>query len=84
MTWPCWRRMDAGAWKRIRFQDTGVIGSLRQLLNSSPCLLRYWSTFPELCPAKAQRGVVPVFEHLVLFNEENLSLGVEKNLYAAE
>jgi hypothetical protein len=37
--------------------------------------------FQSFARPKLNGGVVPVFEHLVLFNEENLSLGVKKGTF---
>jgi hypothetical protein len=36
--------------------------------------LRAGAGFADLCQAKPNGGDVPTFEHLILFNEENLSL----------
>jgi len=65
-------RTDAGPGKEVDFKHTGVARSLVELLDFRPLSLMFWSRASELCQPKLNGGVVPSFEHLVLFDEEKL------------
>jgi hypothetical protein len=47
-------------------------------------LLRFRSAAGGVTHKKGFGGVVPAFEHLVLFNEENLSLSLKKGAFSPQ
>ena len=86
MTWRCCWRMRAGAWNENpsdRYRNPW--NYLFTCWVSSPCFLTSLNGILQVFAGPGHKeGHVSVFEHLILFDEETLSLGLKKGTFSPE